>query len=466
MSADILLSHGYFLAEDEKEQEIMRPYPPLGILYLSAYLKREGFAVELFDSTMRNRAQLNERFDQESGVVGLYTTLMTRGSVVRTMTDARARGWTVIVGGPDAANYAKEYLQHGAHVVVIGEGERTLAETITALASKGAHRLQGVAGTVFLDEDGVTITNPGRELIADIDQLPWPDRDAIDVQSYIDVWREHHGEGSVNLITARGCPYRCNWCSHAVYGHTHRRRSAENCAAEVEWIVNTYEPDQVWYADDVFTMNHKWLFQYQEELKRRKIQIPFETITRADRMMKPDVVRCLAELGCHRIWIGSESGSQRILDAMERGVTKEQVKWAVQEAQRNGIEVGMFLMWGYEGEEFEDVEQTVDFVSDVQPDIFFTTLAYPIMNTGYYEKVQDRVLIPAPWAQTSDREHGVAGRPGREHFQAADDWLKSSVKAARFQETEPETAKQHQEAAWAARQSFFEACRQWEARNS
>ncbi len=237
------------------------------------------------------------------------------------------------------------------------------------------------------------MTNPERTKIADLDSIPWPDRGQIDQARYVDVWREKHGMGSVNMITARGCPYKCNWCSHAVFGYTHRRRSYLDSAAELEHIMETYRPDQVWYADDVFTISHPWLFGYAKELKRRNLRVPFETISRADRMMKDEVLQTLADMGCYRIWIGSESGSQRILDGMERGVKVEQVLWAAQAAKRYGIQVGMFLMWGYPGEQIDDIAATVDLVRKCQPDIHLTTVAYPIKNTGFFRKAGESVVI-------------------------------------------------------------------------
>ncbi len=240
---DLLLTHGYFLFEDEKELEIMKPYPPLGLLYISAYLRDHGFSVDFFDTTFAKREELVEKLQAGSGVIGIYTNLMTRKPILDIMRIAKDNGWTVVLGGPESANYPDEYLRRGADVVVVGEGEVTLSELVPALSERGPHRLHGVAGTVFRDEFGQVITNPEREQIADIDSIPWPDRDQIDLQRYIDVWRDHHGMGSVNLITARGCPYKCRWCSHAVFGYTHRRRSYLDCADEVEHIKNTYKPD-------------------------------------------------------------------------------------------------------------------------------------------------------------------------------------------------------------------------------
>ncbi|HEV8579337.1 MAG TPA: radical SAM protein [Thermoanaerobaculia bacterium] len=424
---DLLLAHGYFLAEDEKEREIMKPYPTLGLLYLSSFLRRRGFDVEVFDTTFARREEILARLAQGSGVLGLYTNLLTRRPVLGLAAAAKASGWTVVLGGPESAGYPEEYLARGADVVVIGEGEETLAELLPALGERGAHRLHGIAGTVFRDEEGRIVRNPERAQIGDLDALPWPDRERIDQQRYVEVWRHHHGMGSVNLITARGCPYKCRWCSHAVFGFSHRRRSPADVADELEHIRDRWAPDQVWYADDVFTINHRWLFDYAAELARRGLKLPFETISRADRMMREEVLATLAEMGCYRVWIGSESGSQRILDAMERGVTAEQVRWATKAAQRYGIQVGMFLMWGYEGETLEDIAATVEHVKEANPDVFFTTVAYPIKDTAYYGEVAGRIVAPLPWEEATDRQYQIRGRHSRDYYRQADRWLRDEV---------------------------------------
>jgi anaerobic magnesium-protoporphyrin IX monomethyl ester cyclase len=347
--------------------------------------------------------------------------------------------------------------------VVVGAGETTMAQLLPALSRHGPHRLHGIAGTVFRDENGVVIANAARATIADLDTIPWPDRAQIDQARYVDVWRQKHGMGSVNMITARGCPYRCNWCSHAVFGFTHRRRSYLDSAAELEHIMATYRPDQVWYADDVFTISHPWLFNYAAELKRRNLRVPFETISRADRMMKEGVLETLAEMGCYRIWIGSESGSQRILDGMERGVKVEQVIWAAKAAKRHGIQVGMFLMWGYPGEEVADIAATVELVKACQPDTYLTTVAYPIKNTGFYHKTADRIVTDSPWAQGSDRDYRIKGRHSRAYYKQADSWLRNEVEAARIDDRDPQEAALRRIAAAQARQLMHGSAMETEA---
>jgi anaerobic magnesium-protoporphyrin IX monomethyl ester cyclase len=458
--ADILLTHGYFLAEDEKERQIMKPYPPLGLLYLSAFLKQSGFSVEVFDSTFGVFPALAAKFAAApGGVVGIYTNLMTRRNVLRIVQAAKVHRWTVVLGGPESANYIEEYLGAGADVVVTGEGEVTLTELLTVLPQHGVHRLQGVHGLAFRDESGAIVRTPARLRVPDIDSLPFPDREAIDHHRYLDAWKSHHGASSINLITARGCAYRCNWCSHAVYGHSHRRRSPANVADEMQWIIDRYDPDQVWYADDVFTISHPWLASYTAELERRGIHRPFETITRADRLQNEGAARLLRELGCYRIWIGSESGSQKILDAMQRGVKVEQVRLACRLAHEQGIQVGMFLMWGYEGEELDDIAATVEHVKQSNPDVFFTTVSYPIKGTGYFEKVRDRVQLPIAWAEASDRDFVVTGRHGKDYYKLADLWLRNEVEAFRLEAADPERAAALLGAAHGARDTL----RSWSA---
>jgi anaerobic magnesium-protoporphyrin IX monomethyl ester cyclase len=428
---DILLTHGYFLYEDPKELQIMKPYAPLGILYLCSHLQAKGFDVEVFDTTFSSREALIARLHTGTpSVLGLYANLMTRSNIVELLAIAREAGWKTIVGGPEPGAYAQEYLDAGAQFVVLGEGEQTLEELLTALQSGANVKFSDIAGIAYL-EDGRLRQNASRSQIACLDDQPWPARRAIDIHRYVKTWRDAHGKGSVNFITARGCAYRCRWCSHQVYGQTHRRRNPLMVVDEVEWLLQEYSPDMVWVSDDVFTIHHAWLRQYAAEMRRRGLHIPFECISRADRLNE-EMMDILAELGCFRVWIGSESGSQRILDSMDRGVKLEQVQNAVELSRSRGIQSGMFLMWGYDGEEIEDIEATVRHVSKSQPDIFFTTVSYPIKGTPYYQKVQDQLVQLAPWGKTSDREIKIRGRHSKQFYGFADKLLRSEVQLAKL----------------------------------
>jgi radical SAM superfamily enzyme YgiQ (UPF0313 family) len=424
---DILLTHGYYMYEDPHELQVMRPYPPLGILYISSHLKARGFDVAVFDTTFSNRESLREYLARERPpVVGIYANLMTRANAVATMRLCKASGATVVLGGPEPANYAEEYLQRGADVIVVGEGELTLEELLPHLARSGPRDMAHIAGIIYRDGDGQIVRTAPRAQIADLSAQPFPDRAAIDIPRYVSTWREHHGTGSVSLITARGCPFTCTWCSHSVYGHTHRRRSFENVADEVELILQTYRPEIVWYADDVFTIHHRWLFGYAAELKRRGIRAPFETISREDRLNE-EVVRTLAEMGCYRLWIGAESGSQRMLDAMKRRTNAMRMREMIRLLQRYGIEAGTFIMLGYEGEQLADIEATVAHLTDALPDRLLTTVAYPIKGTPYYQQVAERVIPLKAWDEGSDRDATVAGRHSRRFYGYATRWMVNEV---------------------------------------
>lgn len=423
----LLLSHAYFLDEDAHEREVVMPYPPLGLLYLSSFLKRAGFSVMVHDSTFSSPEELAARLETLRPMVfGLYVTLLTRHRALDLIRLAKSLGCAVVLGGPEPGPYAAEYLRRGADVVVVGEGEETLESLLPVLLGEDRSALASVAGIVYREPSGEVVATTPRPLRRELDSIPWPDRDAIDLGLYLETWRHHHGGSTVSLITARGCPYTCSWCSHAVFGQSHRRRSVTDVADEVEWIRDRYRPDRLWYADDVFTIHRSWTLSFAAELERRAIRIPFECISRADRLDE-EVVDALAQMGCFRLWIGAESGSQRILDAMQRKANVEDVIAKSHLLAARGIQVGVFIMLGYEGEELEDLEATASFLKRARPDIFLTTVAYPIKGTAYFRSVAERIVAPADWEQTTDRQLTVVGRRSRRYYEYATRWLVHDV---------------------------------------
>ncbi len=428
---DLLLAHGYFLALDAEEQRVMRPHPPLGLLYLSSHLKRRGIDVAVFDGTFRPFNDFEAMVVREQPpVVGIAVNLMTKRNALRMIAIAKRAGATVVVGGPDPPYHAEAYLNAGADVVVVGEGEQTIEELLPVLiaagSSLGSSQLAGIAGIAFTADDGTVIRTAPRALMPDLDAQPFPDREAVDLPAYLDAWRRHHGVGTVSLITARGCPYSCTWCSRSVFGETHRRRSVTNVADEVEAIVDRYRPERLWYADDVFAIHRGWTLKYAAELERRRLRLPFECISRAERI-DDDVADALVSLGCFRVWIGSESGSQRVLDAMNRKVTIDQVRETAARLKRRGIEVGMFIMLGFDGERMDDLRATVDHLKKTAPDIFLTTVSYPIKGTPYHDRVTDRLTGPTTWSEGTDRDLIVKGRPVRRYYDFARRWMTAEV---------------------------------------
>lgn len=437
MGPRILLTHAYRLYEDPAERAIMKPYPPLGILYIASHLREIGIDAKVIDSTFLDRDAHHELVrNSGASIVGIYANLMTRQNAIDLIQEAKAGGAIVVLGGPEPVNYTAEYFDVGADIIVAGEGENTLAELIPALEEQGAANLDAIPGLVFKDASGEIRETPPRAQIRPLDGRPWPARDAIDMQRYLAVWKDHHGASSVSLITSRGCPYTCRWCSHSVYGFSHRQRSPEDVADELEFIRDRYAPDHVWYADDVFTLNRRWLRRYAAVLAERGLHFPFETISREDRLDE-DTIRVLAEMGCYRLWIGAESGSQRVLDAMDRRTDAKRMREMIAMLRRYGIRAGTFVIVGYEGEEWRDIDETMRHLTNALPDDVLTTTAYPIKGTPYYADVADRIIAREPWSQSSDRNLSVAGRRTGRFYAHAQQWLYFEVEAARLRQSKP-----------------------------
>lgn len=427
---DVFLTHGYFIAEDEKEQGIMRPYPPLGILYISKFLKDRALDVGLFDATFSDfKTLLNEIKNNQPKAVAIYTNLMTKLNVIRLMKAIRKedalKQTKIILGGPDVSYNYEKYLKAGADFIVIGEGEETLFELVTAIKRDESH--QEIAGIAYIDE-GKYIKNTARTKIKNINELPFPDREGIDLNAYLKVWKKYHRQSTISISTQRGCPYTCKWCSTAVYGQSYRRRSPELVADEVAYLIQTYKPDSLWFVDDVFTVSHKWIAGLHQEFKKRGIKIAFECITRAERLTD-EVLQQLAEMGCSKIWIGAESGSQRIIDKMDRRVDINLVRDMMLKTKAYGIQSGTFIMVGYPTETLEDIYTTTRYLKSAQPDNFTITVAYPIVGTDLYNEIEQDIIHELDWETTTDREIEFKRTYSRKFYDYAVRYIVNEVNA-------------------------------------
>ena len=404
---NIVFTHGYFIAEDAKEQEIMRPYVPLGILYISAWLEKHGFDNHVFDATFSSFQQQQEFLLREKpDVVAVYTNLMTKLNVLRLMLwikqEPTLQHTRVVLGGPEVRNHVQKFLEHGADYIVLGEGEETMLELVQSLSGRIPIEPHDIAGVAMLHNGSMHIALE-RAKMRELDELPMPNRTKVNLQQYFDAWKSKHGTSAISVSTMRGCPYTCKWCSRAVYGQSYRRRSAKHVADELEWIQKTYQVDSVWFVDDVFTVSHKWLKEFRTEVEKRNIKFPFECITRADRMNE-EVIADLKASGCFRVWIGAESGSQKVIDLMDRRVDVMQVRDMIRKASEHGIQAGTFIMVGYPGETEEDIFETVKHLKDSNPDVFTITVAYPIKGTPLYTEVEHDFIKDLPWENTTDRD--------------------------------------------------------------
>lgn len=423
----ILLTHGYFLEEDPKEQEIMRPYVPLGILCISAFLEQHGYENEVFDATFSSFGKLQERLLlQRPDIIGIYTNLMTKLNVLRiiqfTKGQEALKHSKIILGGPEVRNHVENFLKHGADVLVLGEGEQTMLELVEFFDRKSSKPLKEIFGIAFQNERGEVIRTTPRPNIRDINELPFPNRNKVNLQLYFDAWKNKHGESAISVSTMRGCPYTCKWCSRAVYGQSYRRRSPEKVVEELAGIQQNYSVDTIWFVDDVFTISHKWLREFCEELKRRNLKIRYECISRSDRMNK-EVIQSLKESGCFRVWIGAESGSQKVIDAMDRRVEVQQVREMIQLSKQHGIQAGTFIMVGYPGETDEDVKLTLEHLKKSDPDLYTITVAYPIKGTPLYEEVEAQFMEQLPWENSTDRQIDFKRTYSRKYYDYAVRWI-------------------------------------------
>lgn len=422
----ILLTHGYFLEEDAKEQQIMRPYPPLGLLYISAYLEQYGFPNTVFDSTFQSLEKLKQTLLlHRPGMIGIYTNLMTKLNVLKIIRFIRAEpllsATKIILGGPEVRNHKEKFLQSGADVIVFGEGEDTMLDLAKAFSSAVTPDLRDLQGVAFKYENDILVM-PDRILIRDVNQLPFPNRKKIDLQLYFDVWKKKHGISMINLNTMRGCPYSCKWCSRAVYGTSYRRRSPKLVVDEIVWLQENYTFDMIWFVDDVFTINHKWLAEFVQEIAERNVKVCYEVISRADRVTE-DVLELLKQSGCFRVWIGAESGSQKIIDAMDRRVKVEQVRETIRSVKSHGMEAGTFIMLGYPGEEENDIKETLHHLKYANPDHYTVTIAYPIKGTPLYGEVENIFTEDLAWESTTDRDIDFKRTYKRAYYNHAIQWI-------------------------------------------
>lgn len=411
-TSNILFTHGYFLYEDAKEAQIMRPYIPLGILYLSAFLEKNGFENEVFDSTFTSMQALQQQILlQKPNILAVYVNLMTKLNVLKIIRFVKEnemlRDTKIILGGPEVKYNAAGFLAAGADVLVVGEGEETTLELATLFLTEkensNPESLANITGIAYFSPEKEVIFTPERAKLKDIDVLPPPNRHKVNLHLYLDAWKKHHGKNAISVSTMRGCPYTCKWCSRAVYGLSYRRTSAAKVVAELQTIQDTYQPDSLWFVDDVFTISHKWLREFADELAKKNLKIPYECITRADRMNE-EVIDLLKETGCFRVWIGAESGSQKVIDLMDRRVDVNKVRDMIRLSEEKGIEAGTFIMLGYPGETQADIEETVHHLKSANPSHFTITVAYPIKGTELFQEVENEQTHVIDWEAATDRD--------------------------------------------------------------
>jgi anaerobic magnesium-protoporphyrin IX monomethyl ester cyclase len=415
MQLDVLLAHSFFMKNDPKQSSKMRPYPPLGTLYAASYLRHLGYSVDLFDAMLADGTEEFQQLldDRKPRVVVLYEDQFnflnkmclkhSRDAACRMSSMARTRRCTLIAAGSDVSDHPEIYFQHGVHFAIVGEAEQALGELLDIVTGRRTGSPELVRG-VAVPETGFpkgvrrnNVRTPERHP----DLFPFPAWDLIDVERYRSAWISAHGYFSVNMVSTRGCPFHCNWCAKPIWGQRYAMRSPANVAEEMVVIKRSLEPDHIWFADDIFGLQPKWVVEFADEVKARDASVPFTIQSRAD-LMTDNAVAALAQAGCTEVWLGAESGSQKILDAMDKGITVTQIADARKRLRSAGILACYFIQFGYPGEEFEDILSTVHLIRDTLPDDIGISVSNPLPGTKFHEMVKAELGEKDHWDDSND----------------------------------------------------------------
>lgn len=413
MTTDILFGQSYYLRFDPKLYAAMMPYPPLGTLFAAALMREHAYSAAMFDAMLAQsedewdsaletyKPRYAVLFEDNFNYLSKMCLLNMREAAFTMTQMAKQRGIPVIICGADATDHARSYLERGADYVIRGEGEQTLIELVDYLDGKNNTAPQDIAGLAFLDENHELVVTPPRPIMKALDELPLPAWDLVDTERYRGIWLANHGYFSINMVTTRGCPYHCNWCAKPIWGQRYNVRSPENVVAEIEWLVEHMQPDHIWFADDIFGLKPGWVQTFADLLEAKGIKIPFKCLSRADLLLVDDTISAMRRAGADIIWMGAESGSQKILDAMDKGTQVGQIYEATRKLQATGIRVAHFLQFGYTGETREDIAKTRQMVRDLMPDDIGISVSYPLPGTKFYESVKAD-LKQTNWTDSAD----------------------------------------------------------------
>ncbi|MEO8084836.1 MAG: radical SAM protein [Ardenticatenales bacterium] len=426
---DVLFGHALFMALDPKQASLRRPYPPLGTLYAAAAVRAAGWRVALFDAMLApgpeaftaaldaHRPRAVVLFEDSFNFYSKMCLAVMRDAALAMVADAASRGLPVVVAGSDASDAPEAFLAAGACAVAVGEADWTVVEAVAALLgvpgdgdASGAvlPSLLNIPGLVVPSPDGGIVRTPSRPTERTPDRFPPPARDLLDLDAYRAVWRAAGQPWSLNAVSTRGCPFHCNWCAKPIWGQRYAMRSPEAVADELAALKRDHAPDHVWFADDIFGLRPSWTAAFGAAVAERGASTPFTIQSRVD-LISPEAADGLARAGCVEVWLGVESGSQAILDAMDKGIRVADVRPAVERLRGRGIRVGFFLQLGYPGEGWSDILATAALVRDVVPDAIGVSVSYPLPGTPFHQRVADQVAAHAHWRDSTDLAMLFAG---------------------------------------------------------
>lgn len=407
----ILLTNAYFYRFDSKQWQNQKPYPPYGTIYAAAVLQKAGFTIDLLDTNLRENPNeilpfLEKKpkylviYDDGFNYLSKMCLTRMREAALKMIELARPVVDYILVCSSDSTDHAEMYLRVGADFIVLGEGELTLQELLKQLDNNTLIP-EEILGIAYLKKDTFH-KNPSRPVLRELDELPDPAWDLIDMNAYRKIWMNNHGYFSINIATTRGCPYKCNWCAKPIYGNRYNSRSPKRIAHEMKMMINQHGVDHFWVCDDIFGLKPKWVQEFRDEVRRISIQPKYMIQSRVDLLLKEDNIDALVESGLKTVWVGAESGSQKILDAMDKGTTVEQISEATRLLQAKKIEVGFFLQFGYLDENILDIKKTIQMLLDLMPDDIGVSVSYPLPETKFFEKVKLQLKEKQNWTDSND----------------------------------------------------------------
>lgn len=408
----VLFSHSYFLRFDPKQWKIQQPFPPLATIYAAALLRGHGYEVALFDSMFcRDPNEIRPYMESKNADYFIvyddgfnYLTKMCltnmREAAFKMIGIAKGQGIKVIVSSSDSTDHPDLYLDAGADFIIYGEGERTLEELLDSLENK-IKDLSTVNGLIYRHE-GKMIKTTRRDVLKDLDQLPSPAWDLVDIDTYKKIWLDKHGFFSINISTTRGCPFHCNWCAKPIYGNRYSVHSPARVAEELKFLQENFGADHFWMTDDIFGLKPNWISEFSKEVEKKDLKFSYKIQSRVDLLLQEDTIDSLAKSGCETVWVGAESGSQKILDAMDKGTTVEQIHKATRLLKQKGIKPAFFLQFGYPGESKQDIDQTLEMVMELMPDDIGISVSYPLPGTKFYENVKNELNSKSNWTDSDE----------------------------------------------------------------
>ena len=409
----ILFSHSYLMRLDPKQWATGQPYPPLATITAAAVCRNAGHEVFLHDSFFDDGAsriipsfvkvqpEIFVLYDDGFNYLTKMCLTNMREAAFQMIAHARKHGCRVIVSSSDSTDHFDQFLNAGADVVLLGEAEQTLLELLGAIENNTS--FTSIKGMAFR-QDGNTIRTPARPVLNNLDTLPLPAWDLVNIEPYRKMWMQSTGYFSLNVATTRGCPFKCNWCAKPIYGNRYNVRSPEHVVMELKLMKARFNFDHIWFCDDIFGLKPGWISSFARLVKEAGLVFTFRIQARADLLLQGNTIAALAAAGCENVWMGAESGSQKILDAMDKGITVEQIRDATKLLKEAGIKPSFFLQFGYPGESREDIRATIRMVNTLLPHSIGISVSYPLPGTVFYEKVKEQLKEKTNWTDSDEMQ--------------------------------------------------------------